>query len=220
MIDTITPADEADAQAAADAIAENMAGEHDEPTDEPAATIDESDAARPDEGTHGTVEPAAPSVEVIRRRFEAAKQEVVASDPDLALATQPELWQQYAETDPRGFVQWRARAEAKMQQIAAVDGELRLQEERAKLAKAMPDFANEKTAKAARAGMQSYLAEAGFSPQEIAAIGDHRILKVIADAQRGRALTGPAKNGRRASVAKALASKSIHDQATILAKLL
>jgi hypothetical protein len=224
MIDTDNlpggPDDEIDTEIAADEIAAQIAGDADgegEPDDQIDAAPDD------DEGTPSQA-PAAPDPAVVRQEFERATAQHLANDADLRFAARvqrdPSLLEQFAQENPQEFIQWRARTEAKIGQIQAVEAEVRLFEERAKLAKAMPDFDNPKTAKGAKAAMSTYLTEAGFTPAEIASIGDHRVLKVVSEAQRMRALHGRPKSGPRVRMNKLLEGKSLHDQADAIARLL
>ena len=72
-----------------------------------------------------------------------------------------------------------------------------------------------------RQGRNGVLSRRGrVPPEEIAQIGDSRIVQVVDEARKYRAMHGAPTSGARQKINKALAGKSIHAQADILAKLL
>lgn len=153
-------------------------------------------------------------------------------------------WHQLAENDPVGYLKLnqtfrdlkeaRESAVVSFQQQAQALQEMQtqamqqtLQREAQALSESIPEFKGEK-AKDTQAKIKSYLADIGFTPEEISGVTDHRTVRVAWEAAQWRALQ-QSKQGMSKKVAevpkvvksgavKAVTNQDVKDARTQLRK--
>lgn len=101
-------------------------------------------------------------------------------------------WTRLAQDDPAGYVakkaafderlaQWR-NVQQEAERVRAEQYREALRQSEEALGREVPEWRDESKRKELTAETRAYLATRGFKPEEIAAIGDHRILRVAFDA--------------------------------------
>ncbi|MBV9522744.1 MAG: hypothetical protein JO010_08125, partial [Alphaproteobacteria bacterium] len=131
------------------------------------------------------------------QRLDAFLAQAQAGDP-LHGAASPEEMARLARENPAAFAQRLAALQQRGQQLAAAQQERRriaednnrdyFARELKQLQEKLPEFREETQRQALLAELGSYLAEAGFSQQELSGVADHRTYLVALDAMRYRKL--------------------------------
>jgi len=128
---------------------------------------------------------------------------MVAPEAEAFAKVTPEQWQQLSAENPAEYVRLRAARDALSEKVGRVRAEIqrvadeqtqaqqkRMQEhladQKAKLVEKVPEFADAEKAKTLTADLNAYLADVGFSPEEVGQAADHRIIMVARDAMLWR----------------------------------
>lgn len=123
-------------------------------------------------------------------------------------------WQRLRDQDPEAYYQQREhdremqerlsavqkereRVEQERQQTQKAETQRRLAIERDLLMSALPEWTNDETRQRDIRSIQSYGESVGFSGEELGAITDHRVLKVLRDAAQTQAVSKPRANGKK-----------------------
>jgi len=143
---------------------------------------------------------------------------VIALDPVIAEAQKTD-WEKLSREDPIEWARRKGQLEARQNTLAAVQAELKrvsderhqahLQEQADLARKAIPALADPEKAKSFKQGVRSYMTGLGFSENEIAGVGDHRVLMALEDAMNWRAHVKAQEEARKkvAAAAKKTALK-------------
>jgi hypothetical protein len=130
-------------------------------------------------------------------------------DPRTAGLLSAEEMAQLQHEDPTAWLQQRElqrehqdklqRIEAEQQRVFQEEQAVQqkqfqdyVQDQQAKLVALMPDWSDEKVSTQRKTDMVNYLKDYGFSEQEMANIYDHRLIRILTDALRGKAVANPA----------------------------
>jgi chemotaxis protein histidine kinase CheA len=127
--------------------------------------------------------------------FALAQSNPAAYQSELALHEQAmEMLQRVQQAQSQAQTQQQQRQEAEMSQLLAAEQE--------RLVQAMPHLGNPKRMEAFMADVSGFAKELGFSEQEIATTGDHRVLQMVHLAKIGKRAQENAKNAQRRVNAK------------------
>lgn len=111
---------------------------------------------------------------------------LLASNPQ-EFAVQKQLWNDFQTQMQRLENQRAYTAHRDVEQAKAEFGK-RVTASQAKLVEMIPEWSDKAKAKAEVATMMDYAKELGYSPEELAQIDDHRVMLVLRDAARYKAL--------------------------------